>query len=154
MGAVVDGPHPLTVRNEEVISMAGVGQSQFDAIRDRELAEIRRRRSAYLGNRPHPSLAGRVAIVVDDGIATGATTRAALQSIRRQKPGKIVLAVPVAPSDTLEELRKEADEVVCLEVHDMLGAIGAYYRDFGQVSDEEVNAILARFPATSPTKLS
>jgi predicted phosphoribosyltransferase len=147
MGAVVDGPQPLTVRNEEIISLAGVSQSEFNTIRDRELAEIRRRRAAYIGDRPHPALAGHTAIVVDDGIATGATTRAALQSVRRQKPRKVVLAVPVAPSDTIAELRREADEVVCLEAHDMFGAIGAYYADFRQVSDAEVEAILAEFPA-------
>lgn len=143
MGAVVDGPHPLTVRNEEVISMAGVRQHEFDAARDKELAEIKRRRAAYIGDRPHPAIAGQVALVVDDGIATGATTRAALQSIRRRRPKKIVLAVPVAPSDTLDELRREADEIVCLEVHDRFGAIGAYYDDFRQVSDAEVKSILA-----------
>ena len=143
MGAIVDGPRPLTVRNEEVISIAGVRQHEFDRIRDRELAEIKRRRAAYIGDRPHPALAGQVAIVVDDGIATGATTRAALRSVRREKPKKIVLAVPVAPSDTLAELRREADEVVCLEAHHRFGAIGAYYDDFRQVSDEEVRSMLA-----------
>src|SRR3990167_4280750 len=101
MGAVVDGPEPLTVRNEDVIRLAGVTETEFQAVRDLELAEIQRRRIQYLGQRPHPNLAGRIAIVVDDGIATGATTRAALQAVRKQKPKKLILAVPVAPTDTL-----------------------------------------------------
>ena len=78
MGAVVDGPEPLVVRNDDVIALAGISEAAFNRVRDREIAEIARRRSAYLGERPHPTVAGRVAIVVDDGIATGATMRAAL----------------------------------------------------------------------------
>lgn len=147
MGAVADGPDPLTVRNEDVIRATGVGEAAFNAVRDRELAEIRRRRVAYLGERAHPGVAGRVVIVVDDGIATGATMRAALRSIRAQKPGKLVLAVPVAPDDTLAEMRQEADEVVCLEQHRFFGAIGAYYSDFTQITDDEVKATLKEFPA-------
>jgi predicted phosphoribosyltransferase len=146
MGAVVDGAHPLTVRNDEVIAMARVRPADFDAIRDRELKEIRRRRAVYIGDRPHPALEGRTAIVVDDGVATGATMRAALQSVRRQKPKKLVLAIPVAPADTLDDLRHEADEVICIESHDTFGALGAYYADFRQVSDAEVEAILADSP--------
>ena len=100
----------------------------------------------YLGKRPHPDVAGRIAIVVDDGIATGATTRAALRAVRRQKPQKLVLAVPVAPTSSLREMRGEADEIVCLEDHEMFGAIGYFYSDFSQVSDKEVKDILAQFP--------
>ncbi|WP_026380753.1 phosphoribosyltransferase [Afifella pfennigii] len=146
MGALVDGPEPLVVRNEDIIRLAGVTEEVFDAVRDRELEEIRRRRAAYLGERPHPGLKGRVAIVVDDGIATGATTRAALRAVRRQEPRELVLAVPVAPSSSLTELRDEADTIVCLERHEPFYAIGAYYLDFDQVSDEEVKETLARFP--------
>jgi predicted phosphoribosyltransferase len=100
MGAVVDGAEPVIVRNEEVIRLTGVSEDDFNATRDQELAEIERRRQRYLGNRPYPQIAGRTVIVVDDGIATGATTRAALRAIRMRKPGKLVLAVPVAPTDT------------------------------------------------------
>ena len=91
------------VRNEDVISLAGVSENEFAAIRDRQLAEIERRRKTYLGDRPHPELAAHTVIVVDDGIATGATTRAALEAVRLRKPSKLVLAVPVAPTDTLTE---------------------------------------------------
>ena len=146
MGAVVDGFSPLTVRNEEVISLTGISESEFSAVRDQQLAEIERRRKMYLGDRPHPELAAHTVIVVDDGIATGATTRAALQAVRRRKPSKLVLAVPVAPTDTLKKLADEADEVVCLEDYEEFGAIGFFYSDFRQVSDDEVIEILAKHP--------
>jgi len=146
MGAVVDGPTPSIVRNEDVIALAGVSENEFAAIRDRELAEIDRRRKTYLGNRPHPELAARTVIVVDDGIATGATIRAALHAVRARKPSKLVLAVPVAPTDTLRKLKGESDETVCLEDYENFGAIGLFYSDFRQVSDEEVIEYLARHP--------
>jgi len=146
MGAVVDGSEPLVVRNEDVIALAGIGESEFQAVRDRELIEIERRRRRYLGERPRAEIADRVAIVVDDGIATGATTRAALRATRLRRPRTLVLAVPVAPTDSLAALRAEADEIVCLEDHEDFGALGFYYADFRQVSDQEVIDILARFP--------
>jgi predicted phosphoribosyltransferase len=90
---------------------------------------------------------GRTAIIVDDGIATGATIRAGLQATRLRKPAKLVLAVPVAPTDTIAQLRAEADDVVCLEEYEFFGAIGLYYSDFGQVSDAIVIDTLKRFPA-------
>ena len=151
MGAVVDGVKPVIVRNEEVIQLSGVSEADFNAIRDEQLAEIERRRKLYLGDRPHPNVSGRTVIVVDDGIATGATTRAALHAIRMRKPSKLVLAVPVAPTDTLKELRDEADDIVCLEDYEEFGAIGLFYSDFRQVSDTEVIAILARHPVKLPT---
>lgn len=152
MGAVADGPEPLVVRNEDVIALSGVDRREFNRVRDQELAEIARRRQRYLGKRPHPDLNGQVAIVVDDGVATGATTKAALRAVRMQNPKKLVLAVPVAPTDTLSQLKKEADEIVCLEDYEPFGAIGAFYADFNQVSDEQVTQILARFPPQSPAE--
>jgi len=144
MGAVVDGLHPLTVRNQEVIEAAGVTQKQFNAIRDHELGEIRRRRIAYLGVRRQSDIAGRVAIVVDDGVATGATAQAALRATKQRNPKKLVLAIPVAPTDTLAELRQEADEIVCLEEYQEFSAIGFYYSNFNQLEDSDVREILAR----------
>jgi len=149
MGAVVDGDSPIIVRNEDVIRLAGVNESEFQAVCDDELAEIERRRRRYIGDRPRLDVKGRVAIVIDDGVATGATTRAALQAIRSRQPRKLVLAVPVAPTDALASMREEADEVVCLEDHEIFGAIGYFYDDFRQTTDQEVIDILARFPAGS-----
>lgn len=150
MGAVVDGAEPMVVRNEDVIQLTGVSESDFDAIRDEQLAEIERRRTLYLGDRPHPKLSGRTVIVVDDGIATGATTRAALHAIGKRKPAKLVLAVPVAPTDTLKKLQGEADDIICLEDYEDFGAIGLFYSDFHQVSDTEVISLLAKHPVKTP----
>jgi predicted phosphoribosyltransferase len=146
MGAVVDGDEPLVVRNEDVIRFAGIDESEFNAVCDSELAEIERRRQRYLGSRERVEVAGRAAIVIDDGIATGATTCAALRATRMRKPKNLILAVPVAPTDSLAVMQQEADEVVCLETHTNFGAIGFYYSNFRPVSDDEVIELLARFP--------
>ena len=147
MGAVVDGATPIVVRNEEVIELSGTTVEEFDAACATELAEIERRRQLYIGDRARAEIAGQVVIIIDDGIATGATTRAALQAIRNRKPKELVLAVPVAPPDTVTQLRQEVDALICLETPELFGAIGYFYRNFGQVSDQEVIAILKRFPA-------
>ena len=147
MGAVADGGTPITVRNADVVAMARVSEEAFDAVRRRELDEIERRRRLYLGSRPRPEAKGRVAIVVDDGVATGATTRAALRAVRARHPKKLMLATPVAPPDTLASLEPEADETICLETHEDFGAIGYFYADFRQTSDDEVIAILDRLGA-------
>jgi predicted phosphoribosyltransferase len=147
MGAVVDGVSPVVVRNEDVIRAARVSQDDFDAVCAEEMEEIERRRRLYLGARKPISITDCTAIVVDDGIATGATVRAALQAIRLQRPRKTILAVPVAPDEALEELRFEADEVVCLESYALFGSVGAYYGDFRQVDDREVIYTLGRFAA-------
>jgi putative phosphoribosyl transferase len=151
MGAVVDGGAPIIVRNEDVIRLAGIEEAEFKVICDSELAEIERRRQRYLGSRERVDVAGRTAIVIDDGVATGATTRAALRATRMRNPKKLVLAVPVAPTESLAELRSDADEVICLEDHEFFGAIGFYYADFNQVADEEVIELLRRFSAQKPT---
>ncbi len=143
MGAVVDGGEPIVVRNEDVIGAVGISPSEFDRVCQGELKEIERRRQRYLGGRAPVAVKGRTAIVVDDGVATGATTRAALRATRVRGPKSLVLAVPVAPSDSIAELRAEADDVVCLESHRFFGAISLYYADFRQLSDEEVVAMLA-----------
>jgi len=146
MGAVVDGSAPIVVRNEDVIAHAGIDESVFAAVCDDQLAEIERRRQRYLGSRQRVDVSGRTAIVIDDGVATGATTRAALRATRMRHPAKLVLAIPVAPADSLVELRHDADDIVCLEVHDVFYAIGAYYTNFHQLTDAEVTGIMRRFP--------
>jgi putative phosphoribosyl transferase len=149
MGAVVDGATPIVVKNEDIVQLCGISESKFKSVCDRELKEIERRRLKYLGGRERTNLAGRTAIVVDDGIATGATMRAALQATRMRNPGKLILAVPVAPTETLAILRKDVDDLICLEDYEAFGAIGYYYLDFRQVSDEEVIETLKKFPASN-----
>ncbi|MDA9469179.1 phosphoribosyltransferase [Bradyrhizobium sp. CCBAU 53415] len=147
MGAVVDGEQPVIVRNQEIVDLTGVSEETFEAICKEELVEIDRRRKRYLGNRARSDVKGQVAIIVDDGIATGATTLAAIRALRKRGPKELILAVPVAPLETLQKLHGEVDAIVCLDTPRDFGAIGYYYRDFSQVSDDEVIAILKRFPA-------
>ena len=152
MGAVAEGDSPLVIRNEDVIALAEISEPEFQEVCRREVAEIDRRRRAYLGDRPRVAVAGRVAIVIDDGIATGATTRAALRATRAREPRALVLAVPVAPTDTLLALRAEVDDLICVESYPDFGAIGFYYRDFRQVSDGEVKQILDRLGISAPAR--
>lgn len=147
MGAIVDMDPPLVVRNEEVIRAASISASAFAKVEAREIAEARRRYERYIGARPRPELKDRTIIVVDDGIATGSTMKAALAAAARQQPRRVIMAVPVASPDVLASFRDLADEIVCLDQPEALGAIGYYYLDFAQVSDGEVIAALAEFPA-------
>lgn len=147
MGAIVGGAEPVTIRNEDVIAAARISEAGFAAVRDRELAEIDRRRQRYLAQRPFPPLARHTVILIDDGIATGATIRVAIRALRAMHPRKIVVAVPVAAPDILLTLKGEADDVICLEQHEPFGAIGLYYADFRQVEDDEVLQALAAAPS-------
>jgi putative phosphoribosyl transferase len=142
VAAVVDGQPPDIVLDDETMAMTGVDQAYVQAEAKSELAEIERRRGVYLRGRTPIGVEGATAIVVDDGIATGTTVRAALKALRRRHPARLVLAVPVAPSDTLAELRSEVDDVVCLAEPFPFHAIGLHYLDFHQVSDDEVLAAL------------
>lgn len=146
-GAVVDGAEPEVVLNDDVCAMAGLSREDIDAQAEVELKEIARRAKLYLGDRPRAPIKGRTAIIVDDGIATGASMRAVIHAVRRREPKALILAVPVAPPETLESLQADADEVVCLEAPYPFYAIGLYYRDFHQVPDDEVVRILAELPA-------
>ncbi|MGE5157107.1 MAG: phosphoribosyltransferase [Gemmatimonas sp.] len=153
MGAVADGEEPIIIRNSDVIDMSGVSAETFDAVCKEERAEIARRRMHYLGNRPRADVKGQVTIIVDDGIATGATTLAAIKAVRLRQPKELVLAVPVAPLETVQKMHTEVDALVCLDTPDDLGAIGYFYRDFHQIGDDEVIATLKRFPANrAPAK--
>lgn len=145
--AVVDGERRELVLNEEVMALTGVHKDEIERLAEKQLAEIERRRAIYLKDRQPVSVAGMTAIVIDDGIATGTTAKAALRALRKRGPKRLVLAVPVAPPDTIEELRPLVDEIVCLEQPTPFYAIGAFYRDFHQVEDEEVVEMLA---AASP----
>ena len=147
LGAVVDGAEPVIVRNPHVQTWTKTSDREFEDICKKELAEIERRRAEYLRSRPSLKPDGRVTIVIDDGVATGETTRVALQAMRMHKPKKLVLAVPVAASSAIEELRELADDVVCLTDLDPMGAVGYFYDDFEQLSDRDVTDLLARFEA-------
>jgi putative phosphoribosyl transferase len=153
IGAVVDGDHPRAIFNQEVIESLGVGDDYINREIERQLKEIKRREIEYRGTEPAVPLAGKTVIVVDDGIATGSSVRAALRGVRRAKPKQVILAVPVAPVETVEALRDDADKIVCLETPENFFAVGQFYRDFHQVSDGEVKRILAaRRPAESNPK--
>lgn len=144
IGSVIDGEAPMIVRDEELIGLTGTNPHQFDRICADELAEIERRRALYVGRQPPIPVAGRIAIVVDDGLATGNTMRVALRSVRLRKPEMVVMAVPVAPPGTAEAFRKDADRVLCLATPDPFGAVGYFYDDFSPTSDEEVIALMAK----------
>jgi putative phosphoribosyl transferase len=142
VGAVANGDRPEIVVNEDVARHTGLSRAEIEEMAVPQIEEIRRRRALYLAGRAAVPVAGRAAIVVDDGVATGATMRAALRAVRRQAPALVVLAVPVASREALEGLRDEADAVVCLEVPDPFFAVGVHYRHFGQTSDDEVVKLL------------
>ncbi|HVY14121.1 MAG TPA: phosphoribosyltransferase [Rhodopila sp.] len=142
IGAVADGAAPELVRDERLIHQLGVTQEYLDAATAAGLREIERRRQAYLGDRPSTDITGRTAILVDDGIATGATMLAALRATRRRGPERLVLAVPVAARDALRRLRNEADDTICLHTPAVFHAVGQFYRAFPQLSDTEVTALL------------
>ncbi|MGE0311705.1 MAG: phosphoribosyltransferase [Lautropia sp.] len=150
VGAVVEGEPPALVVNRDVQSACGMSDAQLQAAERRELAEIARRRAVYLGGRAPLPLAGTTAIVVDDGIATGASVRAALRALRRRGPSRVVLATGVAAADTLDQLRGELDDVVCLATPAPLHAIGLHYEDFTQLDDAQVVSLL-RSADTKPT---
>jgi putative phosphoribosyl transferase len=147
VGAVVDGGSPEIVINEDVKEPLGIEDSYIAEESARQLAEIERRRKLYIGDRSRPEIAGKTAIIVDDGIATGATVRAAVHAVRRRSPERLVLAVPVAPPDTVETLRGEVDDLVCLHAPTFFVAISPYYREFHQLDDEEVVSILGKATA-------
>ena len=140
LGAI--GESGARVINPEVVRYAHVSEAQIAQVEAKERAELQRRAQRFRGNAPHEPLAGRVAVIVDDGIATGSTARAACQVARALGAAAVVLAVPVAPPSADQALRGDADEVICLEMPDRFLAIGEWYEDFAQTSDEEVVALL------------
>lgn len=141
MGAIASGG--VQIMNENVVRGVGASPEDIEAVAAEERRELERREHVYRGDRSWPNLAGRSVILVDDGLATGATMHAAIDAVRAQNPGRIILAVPVAPPDTVHLLEPLVDEVVCLFQPEPFWAIGRWYRDFSQVSDAEVEALLA-----------
>jgi len=142
IGAVVDGDHPQSVLNEEVLRFLDVSDDYLNREVALELQEVRRRQEIYRGGRSPERVEGRTAIVIDDGIATGGSVRAALRGVRSRAPKRVILAIPVAPPETVESLQPEADELVCLRMPVFFHAVGQFYEDFRQTTDEEVVELL------------
>jgi putative phosphoribosyl transferase len=140
MGALASGN--VRVLNEDVLAHTQVEEEAIEAVTRRERSELERRERLYRGDRPPPSPAGRVVVLVDDGLATGSTMRAAVRALRRRDAARIVAAVPVAPWQACEEVEREADEMICAACPEPFTAVGAWYRDFSQTTDEEVRALL------------
>jgi len=143
LGAVIDGSNPQVILNDDVMRYVAPSAAYVEEEIRRQLKEIERRRNAYLGNRPPSSPTDRNVVLVDDGIATGGTIRAALRALRRLGPRRLTVAVPVAPEEAIADLRREADAVVCLETPPDFRAVGLHYEDFRQTTDEEVVDLLA-----------
>ena len=147
IGAVVDGNNPEIVVNKDAAAHFGLTEADVREMGASGLREIERRRQLYLKGRSPLEVKGKTAIVVDDGIATGASIKAALRALARRDPARIILAVPVAPGDVLVELLGDTDSIVCLETPSPFLAVGAHYRDFPQVDDA---AVIAALSAPSP----
>lgn len=141
MGAIASGG--TIVLNDDVVSELRIAPAVIEKVAAEEVAELRRREEVYRPSNPMLDVAGKTVIVVDDGLATGATMRSAVRALKEQRPARLVVAVPVAPAPTCRELAEEADEVVCLSTPFGFYAVGAAYRDFRQVSDAEVQGFLA-----------
>jgi predicted phosphoribosyltransferase len=144
MGAIASGG--VRVLNDDVLRQIPVPPSAIDAVARREQRELERREREYRGNRPPLDVAGRTIIVVDDGLATGSTMRAAVRALRKLRPRAVIVAVPVAANSTCDELRREADEVICLWTPEPFQAVGLWYDDFTQTTDEEVHELLEGVP--------
>ncbi len=142
LGAISDGESPELIINEVMRTSCDISDAALKQVETRELAEIERRREKYLQGRDPVPVEGCTAIVVDDGIATGATMRAALAGLRRRKPARIIVAVGVAPLDVFDQLFSQVDDVFCLVTPEILHAVGFHYRNFDQVSDAEVRDLL------------
>jgi putative phosphoribosyl transferase len=142
MGAVASGG--VRVLNREVVELLRIPDSLIDAVATRELQEIARRERLYRDHRPAPQVQGQTVILIDDGLATGATMRAAVAALRQQQPARVIVAVPTAAPETCAELGAEVDEIVCARTPEPFYAVGLWYADFRQITDEEVRDLLAR----------
>ena len=141
-GAIASGG--VRVLNQDVVRAIPYAEEAIEAVTARETTELQRREKIYRGGRPAPELHNQIVILVDDGLATGATMRAAVKALRQHDAAKIVVAVPVGPPDTCEEIAQEADEAICLSAPPFFQAVGQYYEDFSQTSDDDVRELLAR----------
>ena len=150
VGAVVDGGNPRTIINENVARLTHISEADIAAFAKTQLEEIERRRNLWLAGREHAAVAGRTAIVVDDGVATGASVRVALEAIKLQRPARTVLAVPVVVDYVAHSLRELCDDLICLAAPSELAAVGQFYKDFHQLTDDEVKRLLDQAWAQLP----
>src|SRR5687768_2895650 len=141
MGAIASGN--TRVINEDVVHALGIAREQIEAVAQREQSELERRDAVYRQGRVLTPLAGRTVILVDDGLATGSTMRAAVQAVRQHGPSRVIVAVPVGAPETCRALREIADEVICAQAPESFSAVGQWYRDFAQTTDDEVIALLS-----------
>lgn len=144
MGAITDGPAPRVFIDSATVAALRIEQGEIDAEIARQSEELERRRRAYVGDRPAPSVRQRSVVLVDDGIATGGTTRVAIEALQQVQPRKLILAVPIAPPSVLTALRPLVDDIVCLSSPKQFFAVGQAFRDFDQTTDEEVIDLLSR----------
>ena len=142
MGAIASGG--VLVLNDMLVTRLGIPDHVIDVVATREQQELARRERLYRGGRSPPDVRGRTVILVDDGLATGATMHAAIQALRQQQPARIVVAVPTASPETCEEMRAEVDDVICAITPEPFHAVGLWYQDFSQTTDEEVRDLLSR----------
>jgi len=140
IGAIASGG--VRVLNEDIVRALNIPEAMIEAIARRELQELERRERTYRGNRPPPEVRGRTVILIDDGLATGASMRAAVAALRAQNPARIVVAVPTAAPETREAFESEVDEIVCAMTPEPFYGVGRWYEDFSQTTDEEVRALL------------
>jgi predicted phosphoribosyltransferase len=134
------------VLNEQVVNALRIPENVIDAVASWEQQELERRERVYRGDRPPPEVHGKTVILIDDGLATGATMQAAVRALRQQQPARIVVAVPTAAPETCEELKAEADEVICAITPEPFYAVGLWYENFSQTTDEDVRELLAQAP--------
>jgi predicted phosphoribosyltransferase len=150
MGAIATGD--IRVLNEDTVNYLDIPHEVIDLVAAREMKELKRRERAYRGNRSEPEVRGKTVVLVDDGLATGSTMRAAVEALRQKGPSRIVVAVPVSAPDTCDEYRMGADEVVCASIPESFYGVGEWYLDFTQTSDEEVRELLETVSASEAAR--
>jgi predicted phosphoribosyltransferase len=152
MGAIATGG--VRVLNEDVVRVLQIPDEAIDSVAETEWRELERREREYRDDRPLPKVRGRTVILIDDGLATGSTMRAAIAALRQQRPARLIVAVPVAAPSTADELRDEVNDVICVETPEPFYAVGSWYEDFSQTSDAEVHALLEQAAQENPAPVS
>lgn len=150
MGALAQGN--ITIFNQEIVNSMRISQSAINAVIAKEAEELARRNQEYRQNKPFPEITGKIIILIDDGLATGATMRAAITAIKKMHPEKLIVAIPVAAADSYKAIKELVDEIICLEIPEPFYAVGSWYVDFSQTTDGEVIALLKQANKFSQNK--